>query len=55
MELQTPTLADAKTLIARLSRSDRAALRPWLLAAFDLQGQDRRPPEHNRDEPHSRR
>jgi hypothetical protein len=33
-----PTLADAKALIARLVPSDRAMLRPWVLAKFAVSG-----------------
>jgi hypothetical protein len=33
-----PTLADAKALIARLIPSDRAMLRPWVLAKFSVSG-----------------
>jgi len=33
-----PTLADAKALIARLVPSDRAMLRPWVLAKFSVSG-----------------
>jgi len=33
-----PTLADAKALITRLVPSDRAMLRPWVLAKFSVSG-----------------
>ena len=35
-----PTIDDAKMLIRRLQPSDRAALRPWLIAAYDVGGDE---------------
>ena len=32
------TLADVQRAIERLAREDRAMLRPWLLARFDVRG-----------------
>ena len=54
MDKPAPTLDEAKALIARLARADRAALRRWLLAAYDAQGNDRRPAVKDRDEPRLR-
>ncbi|MGA3036804.1 MAG: hypothetical protein ABSE64_04900 [Vulcanimicrobiaceae bacterium] len=51
---KTATLEEAKALISRLSRSDRASLRPWFLASFDAKGYDRQRPELSRDEPRNR-
>lgn len=34
----SPTLDEIKSLIAKMSASDRAMLRPWILARFDVQG-----------------
>jgi len=33
-----PTLEDVKAAIALLPREDRANLRPWILARYDVQG-----------------
>lgn len=43
----TSTLELVKTLVARLPRSDRAALRIWLEARYDRRGEDlgRREPD----------
>ncbi len=47
-----PTLADAQALIERLPRRDRAMLRPWVLARFNVSGdlaqavREREEPEH---------
>jgi len=37
-EPRVPTLDDVKAMIARLPPKDRAKLRPWLLARYDVQG-----------------
>lgn len=37
----TPTLAEAKAIIALLTPNDRAFLRPWLLAVYDVRGYER--------------
>jgi hypothetical protein len=47
-----PTLADAQALIERLRPKDRAMLRPWVLARFNVSGdleqavRDREEPPH---------
>jgi hypothetical protein len=33
-----PTIDEAKTLIERMRPRDRAKLRPWILARFDVSG-----------------
>lgn len=35
---EPPTLEETKAVIDRLSSGDRAKLRPWLLARFDVRG-----------------
>ena len=39
---ETPLLAGIKLLIALLSARERSALRPWLLARYDVRGDDAR-------------
>jgi hypothetical protein len=51
---KNPSLDEAKALIQRLASSDRASLKSWLLATFDVRGHDRRRPELHRDEPRNR-
>jgi len=41
------TLEAVKSMIDLLNREDRAALRPWMLAVFDVQGRFS-PPFHDK-------
>jgi len=43
-EFTAPTLDEVKAMIARLSPKDRAALRPWPLARYDVQGYEVKTP-----------
>ena len=42
MDTTAPTLAEVKAAIAKLPREDRAILRPWLLARYDVRGYEER-------------
>jgi len=41
---ESPLLIAVKTLVAMLAPRERAMLRPWLLARYDVRGDDQRPP-----------
>jgi hypothetical protein len=42
MDASAPTLLEVKAAIAKLPRADRAMLRPWLLAHYDVRGYEER-------------
>ena len=42
MNTTAPTLAEVKAAIAKLPREDRAMLRPWLLAHYDVRSYEER-------------
>lgn len=53
---EPPTLEAVKALIDRLDREDRAMLRPWILARYEVDGRPHRragddaPNERHRDD-----